>query len=335
MAVLSILVLILAVLFILGHYGLPEPVLPQPEPVKPSDIMPGAEPYRLEGDSGVAFLICHGFEDSPLTTRPLGEFLHSLGHTAIGVLLPGHGTKIEDLTRVRFYHWQDYLEMVFREERSKYRKIFLVGFSMGGTLMLDLAGRFADTYRPAGLLTISSPVFFNGFFNGKLILHQPMTMFTGVMRIFTSILRIEAKKKTNRMQRLNPWLGYDATYALDTLHSFKRALSDVRRVLPRISIPYCSIMAANDRTVSVENQIYIYSNIGSREKRALQFILPPDMTNMHTLLTHKKAQTRVLRFVQEFVDDTLKDFVRREPKKGFFARFFQRRKPEPAAENHF
>ncbi|HMW61053.1 MAG TPA: alpha/beta fold hydrolase [Leptospiraceae bacterium] len=329
--VLSILVLLVASIFILGHFGLPEPARPMPEPIDPRQIMPGAEPYRFEGTSGVAFLICHGFEDSPLTTRPLGEFLHGLGHTSIGILLPGHGTKIEDLTRVRFYHWQDYLETLFREERSKYRKVFLVGFSMGGTLMLDLAGRFADTYRPAGVLTISSPVFFNGFFNGKLIIHQPMTMFTGIMRIFTSILRIEGKKKTNSMQRLNPWLGYDATYALDTLHSFKRSLSGVRRVLPRISVPYCSIMAANDRTVSAENQIYIYNNIGSREKRALQFILPPDMTNMHTLLTHKKAQKRVLRFIQEFVDDTLKDFVPETPRRGFFARLFRR--TEQSVEN--
>jgi len=179
---------------------------------------------------------------------------------------------------------------------------------MGGTLMLDLAGRYADTYRPSGIITIASPVFFNGYFNGRLIIHQPMTMFTGVLRLFTSILKIEAKRKTRSMQKLNPWLGYDATYALDTLHSFKRSLAGVRAVLPRITVPYCSIMAANDRTVSAENQIYIYHRIQSREKRALQFIMPPDMTNMHTLLTHKRAQGQVFRFIEEFVQDTLRDY---------------------------
>lgn len=300
--------------------------MPPPAPPTAGQIMPGAEPYRLEGGSGVAFLICHGFEDSPLTTRPLGEFLHEMGHTAIGILLPGHGTRIEDLTRVRFYHWQDTLEQVFRDERSKYKKVFLVGFSMGGTLMLDLAGRYADTYRPAGIITIASPVFFNGFFNGRLILHQPMTMFTGVLRLFTSVLKIEAKKKTRSVQRLNPWLGYDATYALDTLHSFKRALAGVRAVLPRITVPYCSIMAANDRTVSAENQIYIYNRIQSREKRALQFIMPPDMTNMHTLLTHKRAQGQVLRYIEEFVQDILQDYEEPSEPSHAFSRFMGRLK---------
>ncbi|MCE9599289.1 MAG: alpha/beta fold hydrolase [Spirochaetia bacterium] len=334
----TLFVCFLIALFVLGHFGLPEQLIPPPPSPKPAEIMPGAEPYRLEGESGVAFLICHGFEDSPLTTRPLGDFLHGLGHTAIGILLPGHGTKIEDLTRVRFYHWQDKLEALFREERSRYQKIFLVGFSMGGTLMLDLAGRYADTYRPTGVITISSPVFFNGFFNGRFVMHQPLTMFTGVMRIFTSILRVEAKRKSSSMQRLNPWLGYEATYALDTLHSFKRALPGVRRVLSRISVPYCSIMAANDRTVSKENQIYIYNRIQSREKRALQFIMPPDMTSMHTLLTHKKSQKRVLRFIEEFVEDTLKDFeqpVPRKPAFAFLSRWFSRRKMQIQEENHF
>ncbi len=320
----AILALVVLALLVLGHYGLPEAILPPPPPPNTSEIMPGAEPYRFEGASGVAFLICHGFEDSPLTTRPLGEFLHAMGHTAIGLLLPGHGTKIEDLTRVRFYHWQDTLEQAFREERSKYRKVFLVGFSMGGTLMLDLAGRYADTYRPAGVITVASPVFFNGFFNGRLIIHQPMTMFTGVLRMFTSVLRIEAKRKTRSMQKLNPWLGYDATYALDTLHSFKRSLGSVRRVLARISVPYCSIMAANDRTVSAENQIYIYNRVQSREKRALQFIMPPDMTNMHTLLTHKRAQGQVFRFIEEFVQDTLRDYEEPAAAPGWFSRMLQR-----------
>ncbi|MBX7057460.1 MAG: alpha/beta fold hydrolase [Leptospirales bacterium] len=307
--------LLLALL--IGHYGLPEKALPMPPAPDPEHMLEGAAPWRFEGKSGIAFLVIHGYGGSPFNVRPLGEFLHSLGHTAIGPLLPGHGTRIEDLARTRFQHWESYIERMYLEERSRYRKLFLVGFSMGGAVALRIASRHADTFRPAGLITISSPVFFNGFFNGRLIFHQPTMPLTGLIKIFQPILRLE-RNRPGQVERLNPWVGYRYQHALAALHSFKRALPAVRAGLGRIHAPYCSIMAANDRTVSAENQAYIYNRIQSREKRALMFILPPDLSTMHTLLTHERARDRVFRFLQSFIDETLNaDSAPRPAPKGW------------------
>lgn len=299
-----LLLLFIAGIFVLGHYGLPEKRFPAPSPPEPGRIMEGAAPYRLEGTSGIAFVICHGFGDSAFNTRPLGDFLHDMGHTAIGVLLPGHGTQIEDLMRTRYAHWYDHLEKVYLEERGRYKQVFLVGFSLGGTLCLDLAARNADFVRPSGVMTISSPVFFNGLFGGKFILHQPLLLFTGLVRIFKPVVKLNRPRPAS-LDRVNPWRGYHATYAMDALHSFKLALAHVRRGLAKISVPYCSIMAANDRTIHRDNQAYIYSRIQSREKRAFMFILPPDISTMHSLLTHRNASARAFRFIEEFIQDTL------------------------------
>ncbi|MCB1172464.1 MAG: alpha/beta fold hydrolase [Leptospiraceae bacterium] len=308
-------------LLLINHFGLPEEPLPMPAAPEQTSLIENAQPYRYEGSSGVAFLICHGYGGSPFNTRPLGKYLHSLGHTAIGVLLPGHGTDIKDMQQTRFYHWEEYLERRYLKERSRYRQIFLVGFSMGGTVSLRVAAKNADSFRPAGLITISSPVFFNGFYNGKLIIHQYTLMFTGLLKIFKPLLTVGGKRPVST-EKLNPWVGYRYTYALDALHSFKRAMPLVRKGLPRVTVPYCSIMAANDRTVSAENQAYIYNNVNSREKRALMFILPPDMTSMHSLLTHKRVNQRVFRYIHSFIEDTLHD-QRRAPqfqqKRGFWS----------------
>ncbi len=328
MAILTILLIFLVLVILLGHLGLPEKAVPPISAPRPDEIMKGAEPWRFEGDSGIAFLICHGFGDSAFVTKPLGEFLNARGHTAIGILLPGHGTKIEDLEKVRYNHWLEYFERVYLNERSRYRKLFLVGFSMGGTLCLNIAAKNADTFRPAGIITIASPVFFNGFYNGKIILHQPITALTGIIRIFSSVVRFN-KTRPESLDRLNPWMGYRLTYALDALHSFKRAFLGVRRGLSRISDPFCSIMAANDRTVSAENQIYIYSKIQSREKRAYMFIMPPDLTTMHSLLTHKAASDRVLHFIETFINDTLYQYKKEDlpsKKQGWLERIFGNRK---------
>jgi len=323
------LVLFASGILLLGHLGLPEKPVPFPSPVDPDEIMPGAESWRFDGNSGIAFVVCHGFGDSAFNTKPLGEFLHGLGHTAIGVLLPGHGSKIEDMEKSRYSHWLDYLERTYLNERSRHRKIFLVGFSMGGSLALHVAAKNADTFRPAGIITISSPAFFNGFFNGHFILHQPILAFTGIARIFRPVVRFK-KERPESSDRLNPWLGYRLTYAMDALHSFKRGLSTLRRILPRISDPYCNIMAANDRTVSAENQTYIYGKIQSREKRAYMFIMPPDLTTMHALLTHKGVSGQVFHFIETFINDTLGVYRKKEEeagtKPGFLGKVFGRMK---------
>ena len=109
---------IVGAVLLAGRFGFPEKPIPMPPEPDPEGLMPGAEPYRFEGDSGIGFLICHGFRGTPYNTRPLGEFIHGLGHTAIGVLLPGHGTTVHDMNRTRYEHWRDYLEQKYLEERS-------------------------------------------------------------------------------------------------------------------------------------------------------------------------------------------------------------------------
>lgn len=300
------LLLILFALGLLNYFGLPENPLPAPPQATADKLMKNANPYRFEGESGIAFLICHGYGGSPFNTRPLGKYLNSLGHTAIGILLPGHGTNINDMQNSRFYHWEEFLERRYIKERSRYKKIFLVGFSMGGTVSLSVAAKNADSFRPAGIITISTPVFFNGFFNGKLIIHNISIIFTGILKIFQPLIKID-KTRPVSAEKINPWVGYRYAHALDALHSFKKSLGKIRKNLPRITVPYCSIMAANDQTVPSENQAYIYNHVHSREKRALMFILPPDLSSMHGILTHKRVNRRVFRYIESFVEEILSE----------------------------
>lgn len=331
-------VVILAVILLVGHLGIPEKSMPMPPPPDPSRILPGAEPYRMEGDSGVAFIITHGYNGSPFDTRPLGEYLNQQGHTSIGVLLPGHGTTIEDMTKARFAHWVEHLENIYLRERNRYEKLFLIGFSMGGTVTLAVAGRNADSSRPTGIVTISSPVFFNGFFNGRLVLHQPATVLTGVIQIFQDILNTD-KERPPSYAKINPWVGYGGANAVRALHSFKRNFGGVRNLLDRITSPYCSIQAANDRTVAPQNQMYIYDKIASRQKRAYTLVLPPDLTTMHSLITHHFASAKVFDYVKDFVEDILGEEVIEPPKsfwkdiRDFFKRFARRRAKKNSVPN--
>lgn len=106
-------------------------------------ILPGAEPMRHDGsDTGV--LVCHGFTGSPQSVRPWADHLAAKGLTVSLPLLPGHGTRWEDLAVTG---WQDWYATVDRELRrlsSRCEQVFVCGLSMGGALALRLAAHHGD-----------------------------------------------------------------------------------------------------------------------------------------------------------------------------------------------
>lgn len=106
-------------------------------------ILPGAEAMRHDGsDTGV--LLCHGFTGTPQSVRPWAEYLAGRGLTVSLPLLPGHGTRWEELAATR---WQDWYATVDRELRllgERCSQVFVCGLSMGGALALRLAARHGD-----------------------------------------------------------------------------------------------------------------------------------------------------------------------------------------------
>lgn len=106
-------------------------------------ILPGAEAMRHDGsDTGV--LLCHGFTGSPQSIRPWADHLAGEGLTVSLPLLPGHGTRWEELAMTR---WQDWYATVDRELHllaERCSQVFVCGLSMGGALALRLAARHGE-----------------------------------------------------------------------------------------------------------------------------------------------------------------------------------------------
>ncbi|MBU7599521.1 alpha/beta fold hydrolase [Streptomyces sp. P38-E01] len=107
-------------------------------------LLPGSEPMFHEGGrTGV--LLCHGFTGSPQSLRPWARHLAEQGLTVSLPLLPGHGTRWQDLQHTG---WQDWYATADRELRllaERCDRVFVAGLSMGGALALRLAARHGDT----------------------------------------------------------------------------------------------------------------------------------------------------------------------------------------------
>jgi carboxylesterase len=115
-----------------------------------------AQPYSAAGGP-VGVVLCHGFTGMPGSMRPWAEALAGAGHTVRVPLLPGHGTRWQDANQVSWQDWYAELERAFDETRAACPHAFVMGLSMGGTLVMRLAEQRGA--QVAGLVVVNGSLF--------------------------------------------------------------------------------------------------------------------------------------------------------------------------------
>ena len=109
---------------------------------------------KLKGaDSDVAFLFIHGFGTSPLDLLPLARAFHKRGYTCQLLCLRGHGKGYQELAQAKYEEWRKQVCDAYSQLHSKFSRVFLVGFSMGGMMAIDLAACIGSV---AGVISIST-----------------------------------------------------------------------------------------------------------------------------------------------------------------------------------
>lgn len=119
-----------------------------------SQIIPGAEPFSHDGGP-VGVLVLHGFTGNPSSVRPLADAMVAAGHTVECPLLPGHGTRIEDMLPTRWADWSAEAEAAFGRLAARTERQVVAGLSMGGSLAIWLAVHHPEV---AGLICVNPAV---------------------------------------------------------------------------------------------------------------------------------------------------------------------------------
>lgn len=114
-------------------------------------VMLGAEPMSAEGDD-VGVLVLHGFTGNPQSVRPLAEAVAAAGHTVEMPLLPGHGTRVEDMLDTTWADWSAAAEEAYADLAARTRVVVVAGLSMGGSLTCWLATRHPEV---AGIICVN------------------------------------------------------------------------------------------------------------------------------------------------------------------------------------
>ena len=118
-------------------------------------ILQGAEPFFYPGND-IGVLICHGFTGTTQSVRGLGQKLNEAGYTVIGPRLKGHGVSPQAMARTTASDWIASVDEALAELRKTCSQVFMTGLSMGGTLTLYAAAKYADVLK--GAITINAPV---------------------------------------------------------------------------------------------------------------------------------------------------------------------------------
>ncbi|MFF4826503.1 alpha/beta hydrolase [Streptomyces sp. NPDC001312] len=211
-------------------------------------VLPGAEPFRHEGGE-VGVLLCHGFTGSPQSLRPWGRYLAERGLTVSLPLLPGHGTRWEDMQLTGWPDWYAEVDRELRVLRESCARVFVAGLSMGGALALRLAARHGDAV--AGVVVVNPANKVHGLSAYALPVARHLVRTT---KGIASDIALEGAAE----------LGYDRV-PLHAAHSLRNFFRMVDGELPQVTQPLLLLRSPQDHVVPPVDSARILGRVSSTD----------------------------------------------------------------------
>jgi len=117
------------------------------------------------GERATGVLFIHGFTVTPANFHGYAERLWQQGYTVSVPLLPGHGTRPEDLAGLVWMDWLDAVVRAYDELAQRCEQVVVAGISLGGALALQLCRHreprklllLAPAVYPITLLKLAEP----------------------------------------------------------------------------------------------------------------------------------------------------------------------------------
>lgn len=233
---------------------------------------------RPAGKARAGVLLVHGFTGSPWEMTPFAEALCEAGFACLGVRLPGHGTRPEDLAERRYEEWLESVEKGYRMLAEEGLCVYGVGQSTGALLLLALPA----SCRPRGLVLLSP----------YLRLRHRLAPAAGLIRF---VKRFQTRPLSLHLQ---PYY-YDRR-PINGVYQLYRLVRRVRPVLQEITSPVLILSAEGDRTVCIESAAELFGQLGSRRKE--HHIFGPEVPHVLTTDENPRWQ-KAFSLTLDFLND--------------------------------
>lgn len=202
----------------------------------------------------IGILLLHGFTGSPASMRPWAHFLNEHGYTVRVPLIPGHGTKWQDLNKVRWQEWPAKAERELSSLLQECTQVFIFGLSMGGGNTLHVAAK--NNERISGIVLVN-----------------PMIHIPEFAIKFVDIIKHLSSSRPSvgddiKKPGVTEW-GYDAlpTKGVAQLHRFLKA---TRKMLGSITVPMLVFHSVDDHVLKVSNTEIIMEEVTSADKQRIE-----------------------------------------------------------------
>ena len=202
----------------------------------------------------IGIVLVHGYTGSPSSMRPWAEYLNQRGYTVRVPLLPGHGTKPEDLNAVKWQQWPEKVESEISELLKICSKVFVCGLSMGGGTTLYIATKASNK--------ISGIVLVNPMIHVALV-GPKLAYFLSRFQKFRKSVGDDIKRPG-----VTEW-GYDALPTRG-IYQLLQMLKYTRARLHDVSVPMQLFHSVDDHTLPVSNTEIIMKGVGSRTKQRIE-----------------------------------------------------------------
>lgn len=221
----------------------------------------------------IGCLVIHGFGGSVYEVEPLAQKLIDKGYSVICPTLKGHTGRRRDFEGVKYDDWISSAEEDLLKLASKCKKIYILGFSMGGLIAINLALK----YDIEGLVTISMPIY---YWDLKRVMLNLIDDF-----------------KRRDFQHFKRYIKSSGNVTLGAMINFKLLLDKTKLLVSKIKCPAFVVQANDDDTVRKHSANYIFENLSSKCKK-INFY-----ENGGHLILRSKAANEVISDIEKFLDE--------------------------------
>lgn len=233
-----------------------------------------------------AVLLIHGFGGSPHDLRPLIDVLQEKNIAFSAILLSGHGTAPEDMQQIKEGQWNKEVQDAFDAIYEKYKRVYVVGFSMGGAIAVELA-----TKRFVEKLVLISPCF--KVRTKWYYLRSPEWWVEKIKRFIPFVRKLK-KGQIHNPHGLAVYFAYDYLL-LESIALLVHIGKQSALLAPHITVPLLVLHSEKDNVADFKRSYEVFQQIASENKRFVRY------TKSNHILLYDYDMNDALRQIEDFL----------------------------------
>lgn len=220
-------------------------------------------------------LIIHGFGGNLSEVDNLKVFFESKGYTVRCPILAGHMMGKSEFRKSNYHQWISSAENVLIDMKKQCEDVFIIGFSMGGLVGINLVLK----HNIKGIGTLNTPIYYWDF---KVV----------IKNILSDI-------KNKKLNYVSKYIKATVLTPFNSMINFKSLLKITKENLNLINIPMFVGQGLLDDTTKHGSGEYIVKNISSKKYQLKYY------KNSDHLICNSKDKENVFTDLNSFIEDLM------------------------------